>query len=116
MADPARHDHRIRPFGFDNRRYVMNEDTLEGSGQDFLGKVKETAGDVTGDGSLKSEGIADQITGKAQKVVGSVWDVATGVGPTLDRFRQYGREKPFATAAAIGIIGIALLNTLRGRK
>jgi uncharacterized protein YjbJ (UPF0337 family) len=95
----------------------MNEDTLKGSGQDFLGKVKETAGEVTGDSSLQGEGIADQISGKVQKVVGSVKEaVASDAGPTLDGFKQFAREKPLATAAAIAVIGIALLNTLRGRK
>lgn len=95
----------------------MNEDTLKGSGQDFFGKVKETAGDVTGDSSLKSEGIADQLSGQAQKVIGSVKEIVGGdAGPTLDRFKQFAREKPFATAAAIGVVGIALLNTLRGKK
>ena len=95
----------------------MNEDTLKGSAQNFAGSVKETAGDVTGDSSLKSEGIVDQLSGQAQKVVGSVKEIVSGeAGPTLDRFKQFAREKPFATAAAIGVVGIALLNTLKGSK
>jgi hypothetical protein len=37
-------------------------------------------------------------------------------GSTVERFKQFAREKPFATATAIGIVGIALLNTLSGKK
>ncbi len=97
----------------------MNEDTLKGTGKDVAGKLKETAGDVTGDSSLKAEGIADQLGGKARKVIGSVKDALGGdvaVESTLDKVKLFAREKPFATAAAIGVVGIALLNTLRGRK
>jgi uncharacterized protein YjbJ (UPF0337 family) len=95
----------------------MNEDTLKGSGQDLAGKVKETAGNAIGDNSLKGEGLADQLAGKAQKAIGSVKELVAGdAGSTVDRFKQFARDKPFATAAAIGVVGIALLNTLRGRK
>lgn len=97
----------------------MNEDTIKGTGQDIAGKIKETAGDVSGDGSLQAEGITDQLSGQVRKVIGSVKDVLGGnaaAGSTLDRMKQFAREKPFATAAAAGVIGIAILNTLRGRK
>ncbi len=97
----------------------MNEDTLKGTGKHLAGKLEETTGDITGDSSLKAEGIADQLSGKARKVIGSVKDALGGdaaVVSTLDKVKLFAREKPFATAAAIGVVGIALLNTLRGRK
>lgn len=37
----------------------MNEAMLAGEGRDIVGKVKETAGDVSGDRSLQGEGLAD---------------------------------------------------------
>lgn len=38
------------------------------------GKVKEVAGDISGDDKLKSEGIIDQAIGKAKEVISSVKD------------------------------------------
>jgi uncharacterized protein YjbJ (UPF0337 family) len=97
----------------------MNEDTLKGTGKDIAGKIEETAGDVTSDNSLKADGIADQLGGKVRKVIGSVKNVLGGdvaVDSTVDRIKLFAREKPFATAAAIGVVGIALINTLRSRE
>jgi uncharacterized protein YjbJ (UPF0337 family) len=95
----------------------MNEDTLKGSGRDLTRKVKEAAGTAVGNGSLKGEGIADQLAGKAKKAIGSVKELVAGeAGSTVERFKQFAREKPFATATAIGIVGVALLNTPRGKK
>jgi uncharacterized protein YjbJ (UPF0337 family) len=38
------------------------------------GKVKEAAGNVSGDAKLKHEGQADQVAGKAQNAVGGAKD------------------------------------------
>ena len=76
----------------------MNEDKLTGEGRDIAGKVKETAGDMTGNTSLQGDGIGDQLAGKAQKVLGAA------------------RERPWAAAALAGVLGIALINTLRGKR
>lgn len=95
----------------------MNSDSLSGEGRDLGGKVKETIGNVTGDGSLQAEGLGDQLGGKAQKIVGAVRDeFAPGGGPLVDRAKGFARERPFAAAALAGVIGIALLNTLRGKR
>jgi uncharacterized protein YjbJ (UPF0337 family) len=95
----------------------MNEDKLAGEGRDIAGKVKETVGDVTGDQRLVGEGLADQISGKAQKVVGVVRDaIATDGEPLLDKARQFARERPLASAALVGVVGLALFNTLRGKR
>ena len=80
----------------------MNDDRLEGAGRDFKGKVKETIGDATQDPALQQEGLADQIAGKSQKALGAAKDFA--------------RERPFAFAALAGVVGVAVLNTLRGRR
>ena len=95
----------------------MNEDKLAGEGRDIVGKVKETAGDVTGDRSLQGEGLADQLSGKVQKVVGAARDALAADGePILDKARRFARERPLATAALAGVVGLAILNTLRGKR
>lgn len=95
----------------------MNEDMLAGEGRDIVGKVKETAGDVTGDRLLQGEGLADQVSGKVQKVIGAAKDAIAADGePLLDKARRFTHERPFASAALAGVIGLALLNTLRGKR
>lgn len=89
----------------------------EGSGLDLTGKVNEAAGTTIGDDSLKGEGIADQLAGKAQKAIGSVKELVAGeAGSTVERFKQFAHEKPLATAIAVGIVGIALLNPLHEKE
>jgi uncharacterized protein YjbJ (UPF0337 family) len=95
----------------------MNEDKLAGEGRDIVGKIKETAGDVTGNSALQGEGLADQLAGKVQKVVGVARDaLGADTEPLLDKARRFARERPFAAAALAGVVGVALLNTLRGKR
>jgi uncharacterized protein YjbJ (UPF0337 family) len=49
---------------------------------DAKGRVKEAAGDLTGDQDLKNEGKVDQATGKVKDAVDSVTDKVKDV---LDR-------------------------------
>jgi uncharacterized protein YjbJ (UPF0337 family) len=53
----------------------MDKDRIEGAATNFGGKVKQTAGNVTGDQKLKSEGVFDQIKGKLQNAVGGLKDL-----------------------------------------
>lgn len=53
---------------------MPDEDRVEGAAKNMGGKVKEAAGNVTGDSKLKSEGQADQVAGKAQNAVGGAKD------------------------------------------
>ena len=95
----------------------MNQDTLQGEGRDVVGKIKETAGNLTGDRALQGEGLMDQLNGKTQKVVGAAREaLATNGAPLLDKARQFARERPFASAALAGVVGLAILNTLRGKR
>jgi uncharacterized protein YjbJ (UPF0337 family) len=48
------------------------EDSAEGKAKDFVGKVKDAAGSLTGDTSLEAEGKVDQLKGKAQDALGKV--------------------------------------------
>lgn len=91
----------------------MNNDTLEGQARDIGGRVKETTGVLTGDEALRSEGAVDQVSGNAQKAVGSLRDA---LAPITSHAKEFARAKPMATAALVGVLGVALLNTLRRRR
>jgi uncharacterized protein YjbJ (UPF0337 family) len=52
----------------------MDKNRIEGSFDQTKGKVKEKAGDLTGDDKLKGEGIAEQVGGKIKSAVGGIKD------------------------------------------
>lgn len=54
----------------------MDKDRIQGSFDQAKGKVKETAGKMTGDQKMNAEGKADQAKGKIENAVGSVKDKA----------------------------------------
>ena len=80
----------------------MNTDTLIGEGQDLKGRFKEGLGDALDDPELQGDGIADQFAGNVRKGVGAV--------------RDFARERPLAAAAVFGAIGLAVFNSLRGKR
>jgi len=95
----------------------MNSDTLEGEGRDIGGKIKETAGDVVGSPDLQAEGLGDQIAGKVQKVTGTLRDaVSENAVPLIERGKDFARKRPIAALALAGVLGVALLNTLFGKR
>ena len=49
---------------------MANEDQTHGKAKDIGGKIKEEAGDLTGNRDMKREGQADQVEGKVQKGYG----------------------------------------------
>ena len=95
----------------------MNEDTLGGETRDIAGKVTETVGNITGDTGMQGDGLMDQFAGKAQKALGAARDA---VGPNGEALAQkatdFAKKRPFAVAALLGVVGLALLNTLRGKR
>lgn len=91
----------------------MNSDTLEGQTRDLSGRAKETTGVLTGDAGLRSRGVSDQIGGNAQKAIGSLRDA---LAPITGQAKDLARTRPMATAALAGVVGLALLNTLRGKR
>lgn len=52
----------------------MNDDQSKGRAKDVGGKIKETAGDLTGNKKMEHEGQADQAEGKVQKTWGDAKD------------------------------------------
>ena len=79
----------------------MNSDTLGGQGKNVAGQVEEVLGKATGDAQMQNSGVADQLSGTLQNAYGKA--------------RDFARDRPFATAALAGVVGVALLNTLRGK-
>jgi uncharacterized protein YjbJ (UPF0337 family) len=64
------------------RRDIMwNKDEMKGKGEQAKGKVKEAAGDLTGNERLKGEGEAEQATGKVQEGYGTA---KRKVGETIE--------------------------------
>ena len=57
---------------------MADYDRVEGAAKNMGGKIKEAAGNVTGDEKLKAEGKADQVEGKVQNTVGGVKDALRG--------------------------------------
>lgn len=53
---------------------MADHDRVEGAAKNMGGKVKEAAGNVTGDEKLKAEGKAEQVEGKIQNAVGGIKD------------------------------------------
>ena len=52
----------------------MDKDRIAGSGKQAKGAMKETAGKVTGDAKLKTEGKMEKGIGKAQNAIGGMKD------------------------------------------
>ena len=53
---------------------MPDNDRVEGAAKNIGGKIKEAAGNITGDEKLKAEGKADQLGGKVQNAVGGIKD------------------------------------------
>jgi uncharacterized protein YjbJ (UPF0337 family) len=54
----------------------MNKDRIKGAAKQVVGKAKKTAGDLTGDVRLQTEGAAEKVFGKAQSLAGKARDEA----------------------------------------
>lgn len=62
----------------------MDKDRVKGTINDAAGRAKRQVGEWTDNGDLQVEGAAQQIKGKAQKVVGQVKDAARDAASNLD--------------------------------
>jgi uncharacterized protein YjbJ (UPF0337 family) len=56
------------------QEHSMDKDRVKGAANQAKGKIKEVAGNVTGDAKLQTEGVADQVKGKVQSAVGGAKD------------------------------------------
>jgi uncharacterized protein YjbJ (UPF0337 family) len=62
---------------------MMDENEVSGAAKDFGGKIKEGLGSAVGDDDLRAEGLADQVTGKAQKAYGAAKDTISGAAEAV---------------------------------
>ena len=53
----------------------MDKDRIKGAADQAKGTLKESAGKITGDAKLRTEGKADKLKGKVENAVGGVRDV-----------------------------------------
>ena len=83
---------------------MVDENEVKGTVTEGVGKLKDAAGGLTGDGDLQAEGKFDQVQGTIQREYGDLLEQAR------DQFEEATvlvREQPFA---AIGIAtGIGFL-------
>lgn len=91
----------------------MNTDTLAGTAKDMTGAAKQSIGSALGDESMREQGLADQMAGKGQAMFG---DAKDAIAPAMDKAKDIARKQPIAAALAAGVIGLAVLGSLRGRN
>lgn len=92
----------------------MNGDTVRGEVNGAVGEAKQQLGQTTGDTTMQASGMLDQVKGAVQKTLGA--RDASGQPEIVGRARQFAKDRPWATAALAGVVGMAILNTLRGRR
>lgn len=72
------------------------------------------------DGGTRIAGARDaageQLTAARDAVGDQLAAARDAVGPLADKARAFATARPWATAALVGTIGLAVLNTLRGRR
>lgn len=90
----------------------MNADVMKGSINDMGGVARKRIGAATDDAGMQAGGVADQVAGRSRKAYGSARDA---IGPMAEKAQSFAKARPYATAAAIGVAGLAILNSLRGR-
>jgi len=82
----------------------MNEDRVEGTAREFVGKAQSTAGDMLGDTKTSAEGRAREAAGQAQQAYGQAADQLRGLTEELtDRIH----ETPLL--AVLGALGLGYL-------
>jgi uncharacterized protein YjbJ (UPF0337 family) len=62
----------------------MDNDKLKGKGNEYAGRARKAAGDITGDEEMQSEGATQEMKGKAQGAWGDVKDKAEDVKDRFD--------------------------------
>jgi uncharacterized protein YjbJ (UPF0337 family) len=69
----------------------MTDEKTEGKVDEGKGRVKEAAGSLTGDDSLKNEGKVDRAAGETKQKVGDAASkVGDAVGGIADRLKRKG--------------------------
>ena len=71
--------------------------------------------DTTASNSTSAKPATAAANGKTG-LTDSIRDAFTGDAPVTEKLKTLYKARPVATAALAGVVGLALLNTLRGRR
>ncbi len=71
----------------------MNSDQVKGKANQVVGKVKQGAGEVTGNDQMANRGVMDQVKGAVQETWGNAKDAAHEAGKTREAERQHKSEE-----------------------
>ena len=114
---------------------MANKDTVEGTLNEFGGKVEHAFGDVTGDTKTQVSGKIDELKGKAQDAYGKARDKVTEWADNapesvqraretagryadegLERAKTVVQEQPVAVLAGGIVLGFVLGWLVSGRR
>jgi uncharacterized protein YjbJ (UPF0337 family) len=71
----------------------MDKDRVKGAINDAAGRAKRQVGEWTGNTDAQVDGAAQQLKGKAQKVVGTVKDAARDASKNTDTDQERARQR-----------------------
>lgn len=55
-------------------------------------------------------------TNKTDTKAGTANQTIAGAGEMAGKAKQFAKDRPYTAAALAGVVGLALLNTLRGKR
>ncbi|GGA76753.1 hypothetical protein GCM10011507_30060 [Edaphobacter acidisoli] len=71
----------------------MNKDQISGKVEQLIGKVKQKAGESTGNQRIANQGVADQIRGSAKETWGHIKDTANEIKETAEAKHQADQDR-----------------------
>jgi uncharacterized protein YjbJ (UPF0337 family) len=94
----------------------MNTDRIAGTVRNLGGKVQEGAGNLSGDTTLRAEGLGNQAAGAAQDLYGQAKDVASDAAAAAksgavnagDFLRETIEQRPLTSALVAFGLGFIL--------
>lgn len=101
---------------------MATDDKINNITDKLAGKVKDAAGDVTDDSSLKAEGKADQATANAKQTGEKAKDAASeladsvATGGLVHTLSTWGLKSDYAYIGGFASIGVSLLSWVVSRN
>jgi uncharacterized protein YjbJ (UPF0337 family) len=86
----------------------MNEDRIEGAATQLGGKIKSTIGRTVGDAGLESDGMVDQIKGRAQNLYGAATEAASNAYDRVPEKARKNIERGYGKARSHPAISLAI--------
>ncbi|MFG1465307.1 CsbD family protein [Xanthobacter sp. DSM 24535] len=82
----------------------MDQNTVQGVANQAGGRIKEAAGALSGNASLKAEGMYDQVTGGAQRALGDTADKMREGRRMVEREVEHRPLPALLIAGAVGFV------------